>query len=128
MSYKTTKQDFDLFVAESKRWIEYLGLKSWEINFGWDTDGNRASCASDIDNRIAIILVGKEVWETKPDKREIKLCAFHEVWELLLSEYRYAAESRFTTATVLESLRHKIIATMENTMFVDVNPLKGKEK
>ena len=127
MSYETTGKDFEIFKAECQGWVEYLGLKSWEIGYDFDYDQDcRASCIANKTGRVSTLALSK-TFDYKPCGKEIRLMAFHEVLELLFSRYRLAAESRYTTESELEEIRHSIIKTFENTMFVDVNPSKRKK-
>jgi len=117
MTYKTTKKDFKEFKAECERWVDYFGLKDWEIVYRSESDDEcRGSCASDNTSRIAVIGLGKTFGDT-PEKNEIKRVAFHEVCELLLSPLRLYGEERFTTESAMASSRHNIIRTLENTIF-----------
>ena len=33
---KTTKKQFDIFIKESKKWINIFGLKEWSVHFAWE--------------------------------------------------------------------------------------------
>ena len=115
--YKITPKDFEVFKAESEKWIKTFGLIDWEVNYDYDLDGDcRASCQADYVNRITINSISLE-WAYKPKVAEIKRMAFHEVCELLLSPMRLVAEARFINEDELETARHSVIRVLENTIF-----------
>ena len=118
--YKTTKADFTDFKDECDRWIAYFGLLDWEVCYTHDGDSDdaRATCYPDYEGRIAILTLGTK-WTMKPENNEVKMIAFHEVCELLLSPLSLAADSRYTTKDTIIAAIHSIIRRLENTMFKD---------
>ena len=118
--YKTTKADFSEFKAECDRWISHFGLLDWEVCYthDGDSDDTRATCYPDYEARIVILTLGTE-WTMKPEKHEVKMIAFHEVCELLLSPLSLAADNRYTTKGTIIAAIHSIIRRLENTVFKD---------
>jgi hypothetical protein len=117
MSYKTTGKDFTEFKAECQRWVDYFGLKDWEICYDKeDSEDNRASCLSDYPGKIAVLSLSNE-WPSPPQKNEIKQVAFHEVSELLIAPLRAMAVARYVTEDEILVANHYIIRVLENTTF-----------
>jgi len=114
---ETTKEDFELFKKECKKWINIYGLKTWEICFvhGSLTE-NRAECYADLNNRIASMYFGKEWEDVEKNDPTIKLNAFHETTELFLGEIRDMANQGIAYEKVDKEI-HKIIRTLENVLF-----------
>jgi len=127
MSYKTTKKDFESFRSECEAWVEYFGLKDWEITYSQeDSNDSRASCGANYTGKIATIALTNE-WDYKPEILEIRRVAFHEVGELLTAPLCIIAESRYVTQDQVAIANHYIIRVLENTLFNDVNPSKRKK-
>ncbi len=124
MGYKTTKKHFEIFKKECAKWIEFFGLKDWEIGYHHQEDDDTlASLKYDLSGGWATIYLATE-WERKePTILEVKECAFHEVCELLLARIRTLAMYRFTTRDEIEEATHGIIRRMENSVF---EKLKGE--
>ena len=115
--YKTTEKDFTMFQKECGKWIDYFGLKDWEIKFTHEElGGNRASCWSDYPGKLSTIDLNRE-WESNPQKNEIKFVAFHEVAELLIAPLRTMAYARYVTEDEVSVANHYIIRTLENSIF-----------
>ena len=115
---KTTKKDFELFRGECEKWIEFFGLKGWDITIEHAEDkGNRATCTYNVTNRSIVLNLALE-WKTDPITPErIKQDAFHEVSEILLCNLRNLAEYRFTTQYEIDEAVHAVIRTLENVVF-----------
>jgi hypothetical protein len=117
MRYKLTKKDFTEFQTECERWVDYFGMKDWEVCFDReDEECARASCLADYTGKIAMICLTNE-WHNPPQKNEIKKVAFHEVVELLLAPLRAVAVARFATEDEIEVADHYIVRVLENTIF-----------
>ena len=120
MSKKTTKKHFKLFKREVKKWIRIYGLKDWEIRIthGYEAIPNsRASISSDLTGRLARIGLSAE-WDEEWDlsDEELKLCAFHEVSELLICPLLINARARYISPEELEEAGHYIVRTLENVL------------
>ena len=86
MSYKTTKKDFQEFKKEAWYWIEYFGLKSWEYDFRHektDFENARAEYTAYLEARYVCIRLNI-TFAFKPNLKEIRSAAFHEICHLLL--------------------------------------------
>ena len=117
---KTSKKDFALFKKECQKWIEFFGIKSFEVLFDHSDylQNNKASCTSHSVNRWATLrlnITWDDYWELT--EKNIKRCAFHEVGELLLAPLVNCAESRYVSENELEEQTHIVIRTLENVVF-----------
>lgn len=133
------KTNFELFVNECKRWVDYFGLNGWDIRYVHDgetdiTDAIRATTlmgAWDIDvpSRTAIISLTKNPPDWLNDDDELKLIAFHEVVEgILLGRLLTLAHHRYTTRPEIEEAGHEIVAILENTAYKDISKLRHRKE
>ena len=119
---KTSKEDFELFKAECWKWIRFFGLINWEIAFMHKecTSSSMAWIEPYESDKVVLIFLNK-IWIDDKyfySKDEIKLLAFHEICELLLSKFDDLAKERFgITESSLLSARHEIIHTLENSVY-----------
>lgn len=118
MGHKTTKKHFEIFKKECAKWIDYFGLKDWEISY-WhkQSEDHLAYIKYDPVNGWAIIGLSTDWDSIEPTIIEVKSSAFHEVAELLLGRLVRCAERRSTTIREIEEATHGIIRRMENSVF-----------
>lgn len=118
---KTTKEDFELFKSDCLHWIEFFGLQDWMVSFLHEKDGEALAWVNvDYDNSTATISFNKDWIDNKVfyKEEEIRMIAFHEVSELLISELDTLARERYgVTEDRLLKARHKFIHRMENSVF-----------
>jgi hypothetical protein len=119
----TTDRHFQIFQKEAKRWIDKFGMQGWDIRFvHQDLAGDLNAAAffeagEDITNRIATIGLARSDFKRKLTAEYIKLCAFHEVCELLLHRFQYLAKARYCQEEDIDEERHNLIRIMENCVF-----------
>ena len=116
---KTTKKDFRLFKKECRKWIDYFGLKQWEVLYFHEKCGGRSGFYTNISGGLCSIILNarfKNVY--KITKKDIRIIAFHEVVEgLLFAETRSLLFESGYSRTKIDEVIHPIIRTLENTMF-----------
>lgn len=124
---KTTENHFKLFKAECNKWIEFFGLKDWGVSYVWgDVEEARAEIAYHCMDRLAVITLGKE-WDELGgitiDSEIIRKVAFHEVCELFLGKLTVTTDQlgRILMESEIIEETHRIIRTMENTVFVHLS-------
>lgn len=119
---RTTNKEFDLFKQECQKWIDYFGLKQWEVCYRLlDLEGDCARCIVDQIAKLAYFDLNNKLSKLDKEDRGIEMSAFHEVIELLLTDLRIMAKSTWADNVVLEAT-HEIISILENTIFRDVKP------
>lgn len=121
MEYQTTKSDFDYFCKRARYWIKYFGLLEWDIDFFFnkneeDQGEELAYCIANLEGRAATLGLCHAWQETKPNRKQLNLVAFHEVCELLLSPINILSKARFITESRIDEARHSIIRRLENTI------------
>jgi len=125
MAYKTTRKDFQEFKSECQKWIDYFGLLSFDFYFFHEAPVGlpdcRAACRADYCARLVALFLNP-IWGEIPLKNEIKLVAFHEVCEALLSPLQAQADARYVTEDEIEASRHGIISILSNTLFRGKKP------
>ncbi len=119
--YKTTKKDFVLFKQEVRKWIDILGLKSWDLDIVHKNNGDMPSavgwCRFNLIGRCATIGLA-EKWELEITDKSIRKTAFHEVSELLTARLNVVASERCITQAEIEESVHELIRTLENVLWV----------
>lgn len=114
--------DFDIFVQECKYWIDFFGIKDWSINYKFKElhENFRAECRVNWSGRVCSLCLST-VWKGEVTDLDIRRSAFHEVMELLLTDFDHTVlddkiplEERKYLAEVQ---RHSLIRRFENTIF-----------
>jgi len=119
---KITLKQFELFKKEAQRWLDYFGMKEWQVYFEQkELKGSRAQCAFDCVGRIATLSLGtswSEINKIFVTDENIKRTAFHEVCELVLAPLSSMVFQRFNLAEEnVEEEIHRIIRTFENSLW-----------
>jgi len=116
--YKTTKKEFAQFKKTVKWWINYFGLKNWEVKiFHEYSEDARAFYNFDTCGMICRITLSTE-WNYAPGPYGIKQSAFHEVCEILLAPIDDLGHNYFNRDFISEK-KHDIIRRLENTIFIE---------
>lgn len=121
---KITPEQFKVFKAECEKWLDYFGLKNWQVRYMQSKIDNRAEVHFNCVGGVATIILG-HAWNEKSknfvDNESIKKCAFHEVCELLFGRLNDMAGQRWGLAVEdVEEEIHRIIRILENTTFKDL--------
>lgn len=114
---KTTKKHFEIFKAEALKWIDFFGLKDWEVEFAHIRDDeNMAACTTRCTNRWAKLSLST-VWTDVVSDYDVRKCAFHEVVELFIAPLFTCAHSRYISEHEIKEADHMIVRTLENVIF-----------
>jgi len=117
----TTKEQFELFKSECKKWIKELGLIGWDVSFKHDGEKNDRGwlgwCSTNCVGRSATIGLCKDWKGVEIDDYQVKRTAFHEVCELLMSRFDTIARTRIIGPDEIDEERHNIIRIMENMIW-----------
>ena len=118
----TLKQKhFDIFAEEFSYWIQTFSLNNWEYHFTFGADGpddtSRAHLYRDHVSRICLVFLNDSWDGTEPNEVNIRLVAFHEATEMLLSKMNDLANAREFSKDEMEEAVHTVIRTLENTYF-----------
>jgi len=128
---KTTKRDFDLFTDEGSYWVGRLNLNDWDICFIHDMskneEENRAWAEPDLVSKTAIIALAEDWKWMIPSKYDICKSAFHECCEVMVHEL-YLSLRKIYSVKYVTSMTHKVVRTLENTLFVDDWNRRNKKK
>jgi len=120
MIHQISNDEFALFEGSVKWFQKYYGLTNYEIYCNLQScKGNRGACEVDLHSRIAGIALNKRYPIADNDNlvEDIKKCAFHEIYEVMLWRLEELATEKTTTPKQLEDARHEIIRIHENTVF-----------
>lgn len=125
---KTTKEDFEIFKKECEKWIDFFGLKDWDIYFSHDKfdESILATCdCGETENKKCVLSFNKEIKDDALDEMltefHIKKSAFHEVCHLLLANFQGMARYRYVTSSELTQEEHTIVTRLENSVFKKLN-------
>ena len=122
MPVELTETQFEVFKEEAGKWLEFFGLKDWEIRFSFEhnDDFDRARCYTNWLGRICTLELARWQSEERSDE-EIRKVAFHEVCELLLAEMENISMDEEVPYSerkgLLETSRHGVIRRLENSVF-----------
>jgi hypothetical protein len=114
---KITPKHFSTFTQEVLFWVGYFGIKDWDVCIYNRKIDFRASCLCDIQAHRCNIILNVE-YDDCLDDYQLKKSAFHEVCELLLWRLGNLGIEGYNPKTV-DDETHKIIITLENTVFVE---------
>jgi hypothetical protein len=111
---KTSKKDFDTFVRECQKWINFWGLHSWRVAYRHKRlSDNNGEAEWQRSGRVAVIRLAKDVDE----KAQVKMTAFHEVDELRYARIRDLANDRTATEDQINEAIHELIRQDENLIY-----------
>lgn len=125
-----TVRYFNLFKQEAEYWINFFGLKGWEIFYTnkYDID-SRANINWGIIGRVAKINLSRH-WEPETEQVNEELigkAAFHEVCELFLGRLQMMAEGKIcNNKHCVEEETHAIIRTLENVIYEERKKTRHK--
>ena len=116
---KTTAKHFGIFRSECLKWIGIFGLTDWHIEVKHKAHrvDALASIWSDTVNRLAYLYLEPD-WGTDDITEErLRLSAFHEVCEVLVTPLNICARSRFINESEIDEATHIIVRTLENVLY-----------
>lgn len=114
----TTKEDFEKFKEFIIYWIDFFGLRNWEVEFGHaEDDTAMAYTKFNVPNRNITIVLATDWGERKVTNEELNKTAFHEVCEVLLLKVRYIADARYIHDEDIGSEIHDVIRILENVVW-----------
>ncbi len=119
---KITLKQFELFKKEALKWLDYFGMKDWQVHFLFkQLKGTRAQiCHTCVDGIATITLNNNwdELDKSMVSNVAIQKTAFHEVCELLLGRLESMVFQRFNLNDGdVEEEMHRIIRVLENTVW-----------
>lgn len=114
---QSTKQQFELFKKEVRRYIQLFNMGHYRLYFEHDDNNIResgttaATCEVDINYRRMYFTLSKN-FPYKPTREDILGHAKHEALEALLGKFWQYAQSRWISDREIEDERHKIISRL----------------
>lgn len=114
---KFSKEDFDLFKSECLWWINRFGLNDWEISFIFGVPEARCdslACTGNNYMSMRATIYFNSTCDSDDmlamnKEKLIRMCAFHEVFEIVLSPLEHLALQRDWDSEAYESERHRIL-------------------
>jgi len=116
--------DFEMFKEECRWWLARFGMSDWDVDYFNQLPNNAGdsmactscSCAS----MRAMIYFNKETDSvdvlTMSKEELIKMCAQHEVIELLLSTFEYLAKQRAWDEDAWQQENHRVIHRIRHAL------------
>ncbi len=120
MKNKTTKKHFAIFKKECEYWLDYFGIKDYDVSFKHVLI-NPDSCAEtswNIVGRVATITLNINWTNSSLTDLDLKRTAFHEVCELLLGDMTHYL-SAYYSVSFMEMNTHILITRLENSVFME---------
>jgi hypothetical protein len=118
----TTKEDFEKFKKFTMYWVDFFGLRNWEVEFDHkEDDTSMAYTTFNVLNRNVMIVLAMDWGERKVTDEELDKTAFHEVCEVLLLKIRYIADARYIMDEDIGSEIHDVIRVLENVVWRSIN-------
>lgn len=119
---KTTKKQFEIFKEECEKWVDYFGLKNWQIYYRHvKVEDCRANCAFNCVGGIATLTLNTDWNEMSDDfvnDDAVRKSAFHEVCELLFGRINDMVGQRWGLIEAdAEEEIHRLIRILENVIF-----------
>ena len=120
--HETTKKHFLIFKEEFLKWVDYWGLRGWELTFRHKpTEDSRAEiCLNNLDDRQVTVVLSKS-WGENDDlcDYEVRRVAFHECAELRYIRLDIMARNRNMAVLDREVTEevHNLIRQDENLIF-----------
>lgn len=119
-NHKTNTKHFSQFRKAVLRFVGLFGLKEWAVTFCHnDLNGALANCSHHTQARSVCFNFGRDWRYDCPDKEMIEQVAFHEVCELLTSEYRDIINADISNEQKhqwAERVDHALIRRLENVV------------
>ena len=118
------KERFRIFKEECEYWLDLLSLRNWIVAYefsddyseDWESD-SLAMLRWNEQARRATIWLNENWPEDEISHFQICRSAFHEVFELFLSDLRSLAMNRYIAKGSVELETHRIVRTLENVFF-----------
>jgi len=116
---KLNKKHFEFFKKRCNFWLEYWGLKNWDVRYKF-AKTDKEECAvtqSQLIDRLAWITLDNDAdWEDA-STTYLDRVAFHEVDEIRHSRIECLAGMRFLDPGLLREAIHELIVQEENVVF-----------
>ena len=114
-----TKEDFEIFIYECNRWIEFFGLYGWNVFYYFEELDEYcfANCTCDLGGRVCAIRLNTKFPEQDYSVINLKKTAFHEVCEMLFSRIVTINNARYVGSDEIGEEVHNLIRIFENKLF-----------
>uniref|UniRef100_A0A6M3JHW5 Uncharacterized protein n=1 Tax=viral metagenome TaxID=1070528 RepID=A0A6M3JHW5_9ZZZZ len=116
---KTSKKDFDFFVAETSYWLVRLNLQDYGVVFvHMELESEKTQAWVEVSLKDKIATFGLSVdwdWMT-PSNYYLSKSAFHECCELMLYKL-HDSLTKFYSYKYVNEMRHEVIRTLESVLF-----------
>lgn len=119
--YEAGDEEFSLFQKCVLHYIEAMSLNDWDVVFCFREDGEYlANCVADSQSRGVCFNMSKKWGYDEPTPEKINRVAFHEVMELMTSEYddiiRARDQSLQSNLEWRERVDHALIRRLEKIL------------
>jgi hypothetical protein len=111
---KTSKRDFQRFINECQKWINFWGLHSWRVAY---RHKKMSDCNGEAEWQRAGRVVTVRLSTDIDSRDQLKMTAFHEIDELRYSRIRDLAMMRFCTEQDIDEAIHELIRQDENLIY-----------
>ena len=116
---KLNNKQFEYFKKRCEYWLEYWGLKNWDVRYKFEKTANEEAAVTSsslVDHMAVITLDNVSEWDDVSNDYLDKV-AFHEVDEVRYARIESLAGARFLDPAHFREAVHELIVQEENVVF-----------
>ena len=134
---KATKEHFEIFVKECKKWVDIFGFNDWYFHYVYkEDDGDNeyehlADCTWDYSSKQVVVNLYDDWGDiTEPNEESMKHAAFHEICHVLIAKFQDLAYHPNPDEDEVVSAGHGVINILQNVLYpkYDKSDCSGKCK
>lgn len=116
---KWSEKEFEYYCIRCRAWIDFFGLKEWEVHFKFEEFNAEASIYYNCQTRFCLFRLRPTMPEfiVNDRQKEIDQCAFHEVCHLLIADFTHLCNERIVTENEIARQEETFVRRMENACF-----------
>lgn len=107
---------FKYFRERCEFWVKKLGVGDWDIEIERDTVDTKGTAKvrlNHIGKNATIYLLTKVVKDYNISKKDLNICALHEVLHLVFSDLIHTCQERYYSEDSIDRLEHGVIRRLE---------------
>jgi len=118
--HKTSKKDFEFFVAEFKKALHKLGLNEWKVYFIHSNlkETSRANVCHDGGVWVATVRLSTR-WDEKPTHNSLRSSARHEALHILTARMMFLANCRFIDSEEIRQESERLARILHRALWGD---------
>jgi len=116
---KLNKKHFDYFKKRCEYWINFWGLKDWDVRYKFTKTATEdaATTQAQLVDHLAWIILDNEADCDDSSNEYLDKVAFHEIDEIRHTRIESLAGARFIDPAIIREAVHELIVQEENVVF-----------